>query len=127
MSDLVDLTDAGQLWGADLRLSPTGDLAMVSGADRSKERVLRRLLTNPGDYLFSMPYGGGVPAQIGEIADNAKITGNIQGQMKIEPSVSQAVAPTVVVAETDKGVAVSISYIAAPDQTPAALSFTVSP
>lgn len=127
MPDLVDLNDVGHLWGADIRLSSTGDLSLVSGSDRSKERVLRRLLTNPGEYLFSMPYGGGVPAQIGKIADNAKISANIQGQMKIEPSVSQSVAPTVAVTDTAQGVAVAISYIAAPDQTPAALSFTVSP
>lgn len=127
MPDLVDLAEVGHLWGSDLRLSPTGDLSLVIGADRSKERVLRRLLTNTGDYLFAADYGGNIPAEVGEIANNAKIDGLVRGQMRLEQTVSQAAPPSVSVTNTAKGVAVGISYIAAPDQTPAALSFTVSP
>lgn len=123
----ANLADVGHLWGSDIRLSPTGDLALVTGPDRSKERVLRRLLTNAGEYIFALDYGGNVPREIGAIANNAQISGQIAGQLKLEQTVSQASAPTVNVTNTDKGVAVGISYITAPDQVPAALSFTVNP
>lgn len=127
MADLVDIADVGQLWGSDLRLSPTGDLALVVGSERSKERVLRRLLTNEGEYLFAQGYGGSIPKDVGEIADNAKILAKVRGQMKIEEAVLQSVPPTVTVQNTATGVALGISYITAPDQMPAALSFTVTP
>lgn len=123
---MTDLCDIGHLWGQDIRISPTGDLAVVSLADRSKERVLRRLLTNGGEYIDHQDYGAGAGQQVGQIANVSAITSLVAGQMKREATVSQVVSPVVSVTPVAKGVAVSVSYLSAPDQTPAALSFTVN-
>lgn len=136
MADLTALADVGHVWGSDIQRSPTGDLARVSGAERSKERVFRRLMTNPatsrpngatsGDYIFHPTYGAGIPAMIGQVLDIAKLTARIRGQMLLEASVARAPAPNVTVTEIVGGVSVDLAYVALPDRQPVSLSFDVS-
>ena len=38
-------------WGSDLVVGSGGDLALASGSAVVSQRVCRRLLTNPGDYI----------------------------------------------------------------------------
>ena len=125
MADLIDPVDIGHTWGGDLGLSPTGDLARVNLVERSKERVLRRLLTNPGDYTSHPDYGAGLPQMVGLAVDPVKTAALITGQMLREASVVQSPAPVVKVGLITNGIAVSISYIVAPARTPAVLSFNV--
>lgn len=120
------LDDVSHFWGQDLQLSPTGDLARVSGADRSQQRVLRRLLTNPTEYLWHPLYGGGLPRQVGLNVDIAKATALIRGQMLLEASVSRVPAPTVSVSVIDGGLAAQVQYLALPDKQPVSLSFNLS-
>jgi hypothetical protein len=123
----LNVLDGVSHWfGSDLTLSPTGDIARVNRTDRSKQRVFRRLMTNPGEYVFHPNYGAGVPAQVGGIIDLAKIKALIRGQMLLEASVSQNPEPDVSVQLIANGVAVSIRYTALPDKQPVALSFDVS-
>ena len=46
------MADMNHWMGGDLGVSPVGDVAAVSGTDRGRQRVLRRLSTNPGAYVF---------------------------------------------------------------------------
>ncbi len=39
--------------GTDLSVSPSGDLLSVTGTERRKQKILRRLITNPGELVFS--------------------------------------------------------------------------
>jgi hypothetical protein len=126
MADLTALCDVGHFWGSDVQLSPTGDLARVTRGDRSKQRVLRRLLTNPGDCLFHPEYGAGLPRQIGLNADVAEIRALIREQMLLEASVARDPEPQIVVRAIQNGIAVSIVYVALPDRQPVPLSFDVS-
>lgn len=125
MADLTALCDVSHLWGGDVGLSPSGDLARVTRADRSVQRVLRRLLTNPGDYTFHPNYGAGLPARVGTNLDVAEISALIREQMALEPSVAQTPAPTIKVTPIQNGVSVSIVYVALPDRQPVPLSFDV--
>lgn len=126
MADLTALCDIGHDFGGDVRLSPTGDLSRVQGNIRSAERVYRRLLTNPGEYIWHPNYGAGLPKRVGGLVDVAEIRALIRSQMLLEPSVSQSPPPAIVVSEIPNGVSVSISYVALPDKQPTALSFSVS-
>ena len=54
------MSDISHQWGSDLSIGPTGDFALVSGAILGQQRVLRRLLTNPGDYIWHPDYGAGL-------------------------------------------------------------------
>ena len=62
------MSDLHHAWGGDLFAGPTGDLASVSGPQLGTERVLRRLLTNPGDCLWQPGYGAGLPPVVGHTA-----------------------------------------------------------
>lgn len=120
------LLDIDHEFGGDVGLSATGDLATVSGSVRSAQRVYRRLLTNPGDYLWHLEYGAGLPRKVGTLIDVAEISALIRTQMALEPSVAQTPPPVIAVVPIANGVAVQISYVALPDKQPTALSFSVS-
>lgn len=45
--------------GTDLSVSPSGDLLSVTGTERRKQKILRRLITNPGELVFHPEYGAG--------------------------------------------------------------------
>lgn len=109
MSDLADLS---HYWGSDLQLGPTGDLATVVRADRTSQRIIRRLMTNPGggDYPFEPDYGAGLPAKIGDTLNIPYLTALIIGQMALEESVSRDPAPQVLVTQIQGGAAIQIVY-----------------
>jgi len=46
------MSDISHLWGNDLTIGPTGDLAVASNDGLTQQRVLRRLLTSVGDYIW---------------------------------------------------------------------------
>ena len=66
--------DIAHQWGSDLLTSSVGDLASVSGPLLGQQRVLRRLLTNPGDYIWQLDYGAGLARFIEELAEFAIAT-----------------------------------------------------
>ncbi len=126
----MSLADLDQYVGTDLSASLTGDLATADGTKRGQERVLRRLLTNPGDYIFHPDYGAGLPGYIGRTADLAKLRALVRGQMLLEDAVARSPAPVISVAAIPDGqgggFAISIRYVDAPTGDPVALDFDVS-
>jgi hypothetical protein len=119
------LNDLYQVFGSDLSPSNSGDLLSVNGLEMGKQRVLRRLLTNPGDYIFHPEYGAGLPQYIGAVMDIPKITSVIKGQMKLEACVSQNPPPTINISQITNGISVSISYIDSGTQQAVYLDFPV--
>lgn len=112
--------------GGDLGTTATGDLTTASATERTKQRILRRLMTNPGDYIWHPGYGAGLPAKIGEVFNEPELRALILGQVLMESAVARNPAPTVAVQQIAGGVAVSIHYTDAPTQTPQSLFFDVS-
>ncbi|NHN89190.1 phage tail protein [Acetobacter conturbans] len=95
------MSDIYHIFGYDLTVSSDGDLDLATGSDIGKQRVTRRLATNPGDYIFSLDYGAGLPARIGNTDTLSDISAVILQQMKLETSISQS--PTPVVEMSDLG------------------------
>lgn len=126
----MNLADLDQYIGADLSVSGTGDLANAQTILRGQQRILRRLLSNPGDYIFHPDYGAGLPQWIGRTAEIAKITALVRGQILFESVVAPTPAPVIAVgpiATADGGgFSVSIQYTDAPTGQPATLAFNVS-
>lgn len=117
--------DLWHLTGSDLDVTAAGDLRPVSGSERAKQRILRRLLTSPGEYLFHPEYGAGLGKKVGETVNPGEWKALIRGQMLLEEAVAPAPPPTVKLSLTEGGVSVSVAYTDATAGTTEILSFDV--
>ena len=89
------MTDLAHVMGQDLQLSPTGDLAIVLDDAETQQRILHRLLTSAGTYIWQLSYGAGLPGLVGSIASQQQITAIIRAQMALEPTVAATPEPQV--------------------------------
>lgn len=119
------MNDLYHYLGNDLVTSATGDLLPVDGTAKGQQRVLRRLLTNPGDYIFHPTYGAGLPKMIGDTLDISKITALIRSQIFLEAAVAKTPEPQIKVSAIPNGVSCSIRYVDSVTKKQAALSFNV--
>lgn len=118
--------DLAHFMGGDLQLGPTGDIALIDGTALGQQRVLRRLLTNPGDYLWNLTYGAGLPQMIGQPANAAAIEAVIRSQIVLESVVAQTPAPVVIVNVGNDGtVFVDLQYADATTGQAVVLQFPV--
>ena len=118
------MADLSHVWGSDLQVNASGDLATVAADQEVQQRLLRRLLTAAGDYKQQPAYGAGVGALVGLPANAGRISGLIKRQMKKEASILQNPPPSVAVLVDPIGaVAVTISYTDATTGQPATLNF----
>lgn len=120
------LSDLYQWYGGDVTSSATGDLQTVTGDTRSQQRIVRRLCTNPGDYIQHPDYGGGLPKLIGSNASASDVKAIVQSQMRLEDSVLQLPAPVVTVTPITNGMQIQIQYTDALSRKPVLLSFDVN-
>lgn len=119
------MADLSHVMGNDLILTASGDLATVAGADATRQRVLRRLLTNPGDYIWQLTYGGGLARFVSQAAPSLRIAATIRRQMRLERGVGTLPAPTVAVSADALGTLTARVAYADQDGTPASLSVPV--
>ncbi len=120
------MQDAAQLWGEDLSVGATGDIALAAGTTLGQQRVLRRLLTNPGDYIWQPDYGAGLGQFIGLPVDASQIRAVVRGQIFREAVVARTPEPVIdVQSNQDGSVYVHIRYVDAQDGATQTLSFTV--
>lgn len=121
------LTDIFQWYGSDVGLGPTGDFQQVSGTVRTQQRIVRRLCTNPGDYIFHPDYGGGLPGKIGSNASPAEIRAIVQSQVALEAAVATSPKPAISVTPIGNGaMRIQIQYTDAQTRAPVLLSFDVN-
>lgn len=105
---MIDLT---HYVGNDLSIGPTGDIATSTATDLGQQRVVRRLLTNPGEYIWHNDYGAGVGSMVGTTMNENTIKGIIRGQISKEAAVSLDPVPVIDVQETTGGqVTATIKY-----------------
>ncbi|WP_019092637.1 hypothetical protein [Komagataeibacter europaeus] len=89
--------------GGDLDLSGTGGVAVVTGADQTRQALLRRLCTNAGAYIWQLDYGAGLPARVGTVMDEAGIRALVLQQMQAEAGVDQTQPVTVTITSPKTG------------------------
>jgi phage baseplate assembly protein W len=118
--------DAALIWGGDLSISATGDLSIASGSDLGQQRVLRRLLTNPGDYIWQPTYGAGLGQFVGQADAGPAASGLIYTQIYRESAVARQPVPQVVANLADAGsMAIDIKYADANSGQSQLLSFSM--
>lgn len=120
------LNDVNHWVGGDIGTYPTGDIGLVNADTRTQQRIVRRLVTNPGDYIFHPTYGAGLPQKIGQALDVGALRGLIRAQVKQEEGVAQTPEPQVDVAAITNGVSVHIRYTSAITRRPVTLKFNVN-
>jgi phage baseplate assembly protein W len=117
------LLDINHNMGGDVLVTSLGDLAPAAGLVRRQQRILRRLLTNPGDYLWQPEYGAGLRRFMGSTANTTQIVGVIKTQLALEGGVSNAVVSVQALLD---GLSVSINYTDTENNQPTVLSFEVN-
>jgi hypothetical protein len=121
------MADLSHIWSGDLTIAAGGDMLLASGSEAGRQRVLRRLLTTPGEYIWQPDYGAGLPGQIGALTGNAAIEAVVRTQMLLEDAVSQDPPPVVTVTRPSSGVvAITIQYQDANTGEPVVLGFNVT-
>ena len=111
------MSDISHTFGGDLSVAANGDLAAVSGSALGQQRVLRRLLTNGGDYIWQLTYGAGLPSMIGMPVDAAAIAGLVRSQIFLESAVARTPTPTIDVQAQSSIVSLQITYSDTSDTT----------
>ncbi len=108
------MPDIAHVFGDDLNVGSSGDLACVFDDEAVRERVLRRLLTSRGTYIWQPSYGAGLASFVGDIANAALLLSIVRGQMLLEADVARKPLPTVSVSAADSGIVTAmITYVSA--------------
>lgn len=114
MADNVLGTDLQLDSTGDLNVSPSGDLALVSGIADVWQATVLRLLTTLGTYLFESGYGTTLRHGIGSPM-TAQLQTQIQNQINTtvlsDPRVQQITALTVAQRSDLSGYDVSLSFL----------------
>lgn len=112
---MTDLVDMDHLFGEDVSVTPSGDIAVVSNHSRTIQRVIRRLLTAQTSqagtaYPWQPEYGAGLPQMIGqENIDPGRVQAIVLSQLLIEPTVSRTPLPTIAATSTGANGIISIN------------------
>ena len=88
----------------------SGDLLSIDGLDRGRQRIIRRLLTNPGDYTWHPDYGAGLGRLVGETRNRYAIESRIRSQIMQEACVARTPLPVITSSPIPDGLFVSIVY-----------------
>lgn len=115
---MADLSDFNHLFGGDLAVTASGDIAVVGKHDRTVQRVIRRLLTaqnavGGSAYPWQPEYGAGLPEKVGqEQVDAGNVRATVLSQLLIEPTVARTPLPVVTVSRAQAGsvVAINVQY-----------------
>lgn len=114
------------MFGGDLSVGSTGDIALADTMALTEQRVLRRLLTNPLDYIWQLTYGAGLGQFVGQPGAPAAISGVARTQMLLEAAVASSPIPVIsTVTGVDGTVTLTTRYADATSGQTNLLSFTV--
>lgn len=123
------MQDIYQVLGSDIQASVSGDLQPVSTYTRSQQRLLRRLLTPAGSYIWHVNYGAGLQQYVGMPLSTSlyqKIVGIINFQIQQEISIAKSPAPVISIKSISEGLYCNIQFTESSTQTTQYLTFTVS-
>ena len=105
------MADLAHVVGSDLSVGPTGDLGTVDQDNWTQQRIIRRLLTNQGDYIWQLAYGAGLPGMVGSTISVQQLAAIIRQQLGLETAVATQPEPSVELQGDQTGnIIASVSY-----------------
>jgi hypothetical protein len=120
------MPDISHQFGSDLAVSPSGDIATVSGPALTLQRTLKRLLTNPGDYIWHLGYGAGLASFVGQPTNITGIAAVIRSQIFKEAQIARSPEPVIdIQTSSDGSLYVHIRYSDTTSGATQILSFSV--
>ena len=121
------MADISHNFGQDIDFDAGGDLALAEGTELGQQRVLRRLLTNPQEYIWHGQYGAGLARFLGRPASAQRIAAIARGQIFKESVVARTPSPVIDVASNGTGaVILTIQYADKEQQKTVLLTVPVS-
>ena len=122
--------EISQNFGNDISLNSSGDIQQSSKTDLANQSIIRRLLTNPGEYIWHPTYGAGIGRFVGENLSSENfdnIKNIITSQMLMESTVAQFPLPKITLSSTNGTVLIcDITYYDAILKNPETISFKVA-
>ena len=121
--------DSFQIFGEDLKFSENNDVLKVFHPEEGTQRLLRRLLTPKGSYIWHPDYGSGLPAYIGETITEElleKLNADIKAQIFQESFVAKNPQPTINIEVFYDYIECMIKYFDTELEKYQQLSFTVT-
>jgi phage baseplate assembly protein W len=105
------MPDIAHWYGSDLQISASGELLLVANDTLVQQRIVRRLLTNAGDYIWQLAYGAGVGSLVGKVQQPGAVESLVRSQIFQEASGASVPVPTVTTSTDQNGnVVVTIKY-----------------
>jgi len=98
-------------WGGDLSVGASGDISTISIEMDVKQRIIRRLLTNSGDYIWHSHYGAGLGSYVGSPRSYGIIEDIILKQIQLERLVAVTPAPSVQIDKPSSGLLSNTSVL----------------
>lgn len=121
------MADLQLTFGEDLTVDATGDLVVSEGTQEGQERVVRRLLTNPLEYIWHASYGAGLARFLGKPTTPSRIAAVSRAQMFREAAVARTPPPKITVISQPNGtVTEDIKYVDADTGTTVPLSLPIT-
>lgn len=120
--------DIYHYYGLDVALNTQGDLRSCTARERTQQRIIRRLTTNPGDYIRHPEYGAGLGRYIGATLSPAlegEIKSLITAQILLEDSVAKTPATQITLASKLDTLTCTIIYTEAETKETVVLTFQV--
>jgi hypothetical protein len=93
-------------WGGDLSVGPTGDIGAAPAVVEIQQRLIRRLLTNQGAYVWHIDYGAGLGSFVGQPLSADLIQSTVLNQIQNEQLIGMSPSPTI---QIDQGSIESLS------------------
>lgn len=122
--------DIQQFFGNDITFAATGDVTTSDGSGLTKEMVIRRLLTNPGTYIWEPNYGAGIGQYVGinlSTINFNEIKSTIISQILLEETVAKNPAPQIsFTAFPNNILQCDILYYDSKTKNPITISFQIS-
>lgn len=121
------MADVFHWWGEDTQFSASGDDLLASAVTELNQRILRALLTSPGDYIWHPSYGAGLGRFVGRALspeEYAEIMALIRTVVLGESDVQKQPDPQISFQADATGLlSVQIIYTYAPTGQPQTLTF----